>query len=69
MCQPCFYVVILTLDTAKTYLIITEGLGLKSRHMHLLVAFSLFAEGPVGQLAALVGHKVAALREGQIFQV
>lgn len=54
---------------SQTYLIITEGLGLKSGHVHLLIAFSLFAEGAIGQLTALVGHEVAALREGQIFQV
>jgi len=52
-----------------THLVIGEGLGFERRHVDLLVALALLAEGPVWQLASLVGHEVAALGEGQVLQV
>ncbi|KAF3851095.1 hypothetical protein F7725_012867 [Dissostichus mawsoni] len=46
-----------------------ERLGFEGRHMNLFITFALFAERAVWQLAALVGHEVAALCEGQVFKV
>lgn len=53
----------------NTHLIVSEGLGLEGRNVHLLVAFALLAKGAIGQLAPLVGHEVASLGEGQVLQV
>ena len=46
-----------------------ERLWLQRRHVHLLVALALPAEGAVGELASLVGHEVTALGKHQILQV
>lgn len=52
-----------------TYLFGAKRLWLQGRHMHLLVALALPAEGAVGELASLVGHEVTTLGKHQILQI
>lgn len=52
-----------------TNLIVSKGFRLESRHVDFFITFTLLTKGAVWQLASLVGHEVAALTEGQVFQV
>lgn len=52
-----------------TYLFGAKRLRLQGRHVHLLVALALSAEGAIGELASLVGHEVTTLGKHQILQV
>lgn len=53
----------------ETNLVVSEGFGFERGHMDLFVTFALLAKRAVRQLATLVGHEVAPLREGQVVEV
>lgn len=53
----------------ETNLVIGEGFGFERGHVDLFVTFALFAKRAVRELATLVGHEVAPLREGQVVEV
>ena len=56
-------------ETQPTNLIVTKCFGFQCRHMNFFITFALFAKRAVWQLAAFVGHEMAALSEGQVIKI